>query len=286
MPSDVRSTNTQRSRNLHHPKIRQVCLNFLISIRLNSIQRGHPQNVIQLLSDLLSNQIIRIETINNTDDEGYVEGIQEYLWKRVVQHDPTTGNIKVLFEYVEPQLCRICDPDRNKFWTYTTVIENINAHVKIDKLRDFEKRIAKISSLFTKNISKRFVFPIDERFIHIFLHRIIVYAITNYDIQTNEMLTTHQLNNNKHPVGLNADLLKINSAFSQLYRAQIFECAWLDFEARRNPNIARLIHEKKYSFSPSIIFPSFLVLHLSAAARKTPPNKSKTVECINSKIPP
>jgi hypothetical protein len=64
--------------------------------------------------------------------------------------------MKILFEYVESQICRICDSDRNKFWTYTTVIENINAHVKIDKLRDFEKRIAKISSLFTKNISKRF----------------------------------------------------------------------------------------------------------------------------------
>ncbi|CAF4057763.1 unnamed protein product [Rotaria sp. Silwood2] len=195
--------------------------------------KGHPQNVIQLLSDLLSNQIIRIETINNDDDlnDGYIEGIQKYLWKRVVKHDPATGNIKILFEYVEPQLCRICDPDRNKFWTYTTVIENINAHVKIDKLRDIEKRIAKISSLFTKNISKR----------------IIVYTITNYDIHTNEMLNLHQhhLNNNKnHTVGLNADLLKINSAFSQLYRAQIFECAWLDFEARKNSNIARLLQEK------------------------------------------
>jgi hypothetical protein len=122
------------------------------------IQRGHPQNVVQLLSDLLSNQIIRIETINTDDDinDGYIEGIQKYLWKRVAQHDTATGNVKILFEYVEPQLCRICDPDRNKFWTYTTVIENINAHVKIDKLRDFEKRIAKISSLFTKNISKRY----------------------------------------------------------------------------------------------------------------------------------
>jgi hypothetical protein len=106
------------------------------------------------------------------------------------------------------------------------------------------------------------------------------------------MLNIHQLNNNKHISGLNADLLKvkmivkdfhmslikyscegeiprtgayliryfpsrhelytkyflffcfclkINSAFSQLYRAQIFECAWLDFEARKNPTI----HEKK-----------------------------------------
>ncbi|CAF3531455.1 unnamed protein product [Rotaria sp. Silwood1] len=195
--------------------------------------KGHPQNVIQLLSDLLSNQIIRIETINNDDDlnDGYIEGIQKYLWKRVVKHDPATGNLKILFEYVEPQICRICDPDRNKFWTYTTVIENINAHVKIDKLRDIEKRIAKISSLFTKNISKR----------------IIVHAITNYDIHTNEMLNIHQhhLNNNKnHIVGFNADLLKINSAFSQLYRAQIFECAWLDFEARKNSNIARLLQEK------------------------------------------
>jgi hypothetical protein len=42
------------------------------------------------------------------------------------------------------------------------VIENINAHVKIDKLRDFEKRIAKISSLFTKNISKRFFFYFEK----------------------------------------------------------------------------------------------------------------------------
>ncbi|CAF1073906.1 unnamed protein product [Rotaria sordida] len=195
--------------------------------------KGHPQNVIQLLSDLLSNQIIRIETINNDDNlnDGYIEGIQKYLWKRVVKHDSATGNIKILFEYVEPQLCRICDPDRNKFWTYTTVIENINAHVKIDKLRDFEKRIAKISSLFTKKISKR----------------IIVHAITNYDIHTNEMLNVHQhhLNNNKnYTAGSNADLLKINSAFSQLYRAQIFECAWLDFEARKNSNIARLLQEK------------------------------------------
>jgi len=136
---------------------------FLFSLIKNLIfkqkknERGHPQNVIQLLSDLLANQIIRIETINNNDDdEGYIEGIQQYLWKRVVQNDPTTGNMKILFEYVESQICRICDFDRNKFWTYTTVIENINAHVKIDKLRDFEKRIAKISSLFTKNISKRF----------------------------------------------------------------------------------------------------------------------------------
>ncbi|CAF2033696.1 unnamed protein product [Rotaria magnacalcarata] len=152
--------------------------------------KGRPQHIIQLLSDLLSNQIIRIETINNDDDlnDGYIEGIQKYLWKRVVKHDPATGNIKILFEYVEPQLCRICDLDRNKFWTHTAVIENINAHVKIDKLRDFEKRIAKISSLFTKNISK--------------------------------------------------------SAFSQLYRAQIFECAWLDFEARKNSTIARLLQEK------------------------------------------
>lgn len=118
--------------------------------------RGHPQNVIQLLSDLLANQIIRIESISNHDDENYIEGIQEYLWKRLVQHDPTTGNVKVLFEYVEPQLCRICDSDRTTFWSYTNVIENINAHVKIDKLRDLEKRIAKISSLCTKNISKRF----------------------------------------------------------------------------------------------------------------------------------
>jgi len=39
--------------------------------------------------------------------------------------------------------------------------------------------------------------------------------------------------------------LKINSAFAQLYRAQIFECAWLDFEARKNATIARLIQEKK-----------------------------------------
>ncbi|CAF3710337.1 unnamed protein product [Rotaria socialis] len=195
--------------------------------------KGHPQHIIQLLSDLLSNQIIRIETINNDDDlnDGYIEGIQKYLWKRVVKHDPATGNIKILFEYVEPQLCRICDLDRNKFWAHTTVIENINAHVKIDKLRDFEKRIAKISSLFTKNISKR----------------IIVHAITNYDIHTNELLTVHQhhLNNNKHhTIGFNADLLKINSAFSQLYRAQIFECAWLDFEARKNSTIARLLQEK------------------------------------------
>ena len=105
----------------------------------------------------MSNQIIRIETISVDDDlnDGYVEGLQKYLWKRVAQHDPASGNVKILFEYVEPQVCRICDPDRNKFWTYTTVIENINAHVKIDKLRDFEKRIAKISSLLTKNISKR-----------------------------------------------------------------------------------------------------------------------------------
>ncbi|CAF0761369.1 unnamed protein product [Adineta steineri] len=195
--------------------------------------KGHPQNVVQLLSDLLSNQIIRIETITNDDNlnDGYIEGIQKYLWKRVAQHDPSTGNVKIIFEYVEPQLCRICDPDRNKFWTYTTVIENIDAHVKIDKLRDFEKRIAKISSLFTKNISKR----------------IIVHAITNYDIYTNDMLSVHQhqLNNNKHHThGLNADLLKINSAFSQLYRAQIFVCAWLDFEARRNATIARLLQEK------------------------------------------
>ncbi|CAF0715615.1 unnamed protein product [Adineta steineri] len=195
--------------------------------------KGHPQNVVQLLSDLLSNQIIRIETITNDDNlnDGYIEGIQKYLWKRVAQHDPSTGNVKIIFEYVEPQLCRICDPDRNKFWTYTTVIENIDAHVKIDKLRDFEKRIAKISSLFTKNISKR----------------IIVHAITNYDIYTNDILSVHQhqLNNNKHHVhGLNADLLKINSAFSQLYRAQIFVCVWLDFEARRNPTIARLLQEK------------------------------------------
>ncbi|CAF0795129.1 unnamed protein product, partial [Adineta ricciae] len=118
--------------------------------------KGHPQNVVQLISDLLSNQIIRIETITVDDDlnDGYVEGLQKYLWKRVAQHDPASGNVKILFEYVEPQVCRICDPDRNKFWTYTTVIENINAHVKIDKLRDFEKRIAKISSLLTKNISK------------------------------------------------------------------------------------------------------------------------------------
>lgn len=82
--------------------------------------------------------------------------MQKYLWKRVVKHDPATGHVKISLEYVEPQLCRICDPDRNKFWTYTTVIENINAHVKIDKLRDFERRIAKISSLFKKNISKRY----------------------------------------------------------------------------------------------------------------------------------
>ena len=107
----------------------------------------------------MSNQIIRIETISDGDDdfeEGYVEGIQNYLWKRVAQHDATTGSIKISFDYVEPQICRICDPDGNKFWTYTTVIENINAHVKIDRLRDFEKRIAKISSLFTKNIPKRY----------------------------------------------------------------------------------------------------------------------------------
>lgn len=88
-------------------------------------------------------------------DEISVEGIQKYLWKRVAQHDPATGNVKILFEYVEPQYCRICDPDRNTFWSYTTVIENTNAHMKIDKLRDLEKRIAKISSLFTKNIPKR-----------------------------------------------------------------------------------------------------------------------------------
>ncbi len=75
----------------------------------------------------------------------------------MVQYDPITGNLKILFEYVESQSCRICDLDRNKFWTHTTTIENINAHVKIDKLRDFEKRIAKISSLFTRNISKRFL---------------------------------------------------------------------------------------------------------------------------------
>ncbi|UJR29000.1 hypothetical protein I4U23_010218 [Adineta vaga] len=195
--------------------------------------KGHPQNVVQLLSDLLSNQIIRIETITNDDDfnDEYVEGLQKYLWKRVAQHDPASGNVKILFEYVEPQLCRICDIDRNKFWTYTTVIENINAHVKIDKLRDFEKRIAKISSLLTKNISKR----------------IIVHAITNYDIHTNEIFHTyqHQLNNNKHHNhGIAGELLKINTAFSQLYRAQIFECSWIDVGARKNSTIARLIHEK------------------------------------------
>ena len=39
---------------------------------------------------------------------------------------------------------------------------------------------------------------------------------------------------------------KINTAFSQLYRAQIFECAWLDFEARKNPLIGRLVLEKKF----------------------------------------
>jgi len=112
--------------------------------------------------------------------------------------------MKILFEFVEPQLCRICDPDRNKFWTYTTVIENINAHVKIDKLRDLEKRIAKISSLFTKNISKRFYFSIKKnKKITIVRFRVIVYAMTNYDIHTNEIL-------NKHTSGLNADLLKVN----------------------------------------------------------------------------
>ena len=122
------------------------------------VLRGLPQNVVQLLSDLLSNQIIRIETMNDDDDldDIYVDGIAKYLWKRVAQHDPATGNVKILFEYVEPQYCRICDPDRNRFWSYTTIIENTNAHMKIDKLKDFEKRIAKISSLFTKNIPKRF----------------------------------------------------------------------------------------------------------------------------------
>jgi hypothetical protein len=126
--------------------------------------RGHPQNVVQLLSDLLSNQIIRIETLTDDDDDDdnddsvddvYVEGIQKYLWKRVARHEPTTGHVKIQYEYVDAQLCRICDPDRNKFWTYTTAIENINAHVKIDRLRDVDKRIAKISSLFAKNIPKR-----------------------------------------------------------------------------------------------------------------------------------
>ncbi len=87
----------------------------------------------------------------------------------MVQYDPITGNLKILFEYVESQLCRICDLDRNKFWTYTTTIENINAHVKIDKLRDFEKRIAKISSLFTRNISKRFLFFLSKNQQKLFL---------------------------------------------------------------------------------------------------------------------
>lgn len=39
----------------------------------------------------------------------------------------------------------------------------------------------------------------------------IVYAMTNYDIYTNEMLTVHQLNNNKHSMGINADLFKVET---------------------------------------------------------------------------
>ena len=37
----------------------------------------------------------------------------------------------------------------------------------------------------------------------------IVYAMTNYDTYTNEMLTVHQLNNNKHSMGINVDLFKV-----------------------------------------------------------------------------
>ncbi len=51
--------------------------------------------------------------------------------------------------------------------------------------------------------------------------RIIVYAITNYDIQTNEILTAYQLNNNnnKHTMGLNADLLKVILKFDRLKKS-------------------------------------------------------------------
>ncbi len=68
-----------------------------------------------------------------------------------------------------------------------------------------QKLVPYLQRIFPKGF-----FSINRWFVDsFFLYRIIVYAITNYDIQTNEMLTTHQLNNNKHPMGLNADLLKV-----------------------------------------------------------------------------
>ena len=45
-----------------------------------------------------------------------------------------------------------------------------------------------------------------------YVARVIVHAITNYDIHTNEIFTVHQhqLNNNKHHgYGITADLLKV-----------------------------------------------------------------------------
>ena len=38
----------------------------------------------------------------------------------------------------------------------------------------------------------------------------IVYAMTNYDIYTNETLTIQPMNNNKHSTGLHSDLIKVD----------------------------------------------------------------------------
>ena len=74
---------------------------------------------------------------------------------------------------------------------------------------------------------------------------------------------------------------QINSAFSQLYRAQIFECAWLDFEARKNPTIARLIQEKKYDSFPSTNrgdFADTFVIDSLAPTCCCPDNATKQIE--------
>jgi hypothetical protein len=67
------------------------------------------------------------------------------------------------------------------------------------------KLVRCLRRIFQKGFSfilKRFVL-IDLGF------RAIVYAITNYDIQTNEIITVHH---HHHGLGLNVDLLKVKSS--------------------------------------------------------------------------
>ncbi|CAF0970053.1 unnamed protein product, partial [Didymodactylos carnosus] len=155
-----------------------------------------------------------------------IEGIKEYLWKRTIQED-SIGRKHIALKFAPDQYCRILISDREKLWSSNLGYENIHATVKIDKLFDFEKRIAKISSLIGTRISKR----------------IIVQALTGIDINFSHI--AHRNYIGKISINTQIELTKINYAFVHLYRSQIFECAWMEHEAKRNP----LLTEKKGVYS-------------------------------------